>query len=67
MAISISPTPKMSYEIYCSRNAYFTKEPPLSPSVFNVNILKIKVHGYSNKKQESCAIAKMTARCALYK
>jgi len=34
----------------------------LSPSLFSVNILKIKVHGYSNKKQESPAIADKPAR-----
>jgi len=51
MAILISPTPKTSYEIYCSRTAYFTSELPSSPSLFNVNNLKIKVYGYSNKKK----------------
>jgi len=51
MAISISPTPKMSDQIHCSCDAYFTKEQPLSPSLSNVNILKIKVYGYSNKKK----------------
>jgi len=50
MAISISPTPKTSYQVYYSRSAYFTSELPLSPSLFNVNILKIKVYGYSNRK-----------------
>jgi len=42
---------KMSYKIYCFRNAYFTTKPPLSPSLLNVNILKIEVYGYSNKKK----------------
>ena len=28
----------MSYEIYCSPDAYFITEPPLSPSLFNVNM-----------------------------
>jgi len=43
MAILISPNPKMSYKIYCSRSAYFTSELPLSPSLLNVNILKIMI------------------------
>jgi len=41
----------MSYQIYCSRSTYFTTELPLSPSLFNANIIKIKVYGYSNKKK----------------
>jgi len=64
MAILISPTPKMSYEIYCSRSAYFTSELPLSPSLFNVNILKIRVYGYSNKKKLVWSIGGGGARWA---
>jgi len=64
MAISISPTPKMSYQIYYSRSAYFTTELPLSPSLFNVNILKIKVYGYSHKKKLVWSIGGGGARWA---
>jgi len=42
VAISISPTPKMSYQIYCCLSTYFPMELPLSPSLFHVNILKTK-------------------------
>jgi len=44
------PYPNIFFRNLCSLSAYFTLEPPSSPNSFNVNILKIKVHEYSNKK-----------------
>ena len=58
-----------------SRHAAFTKSgyflheailPPLFVNIASMDEYCLHVHSTDKSKQESCAIAKMTAQCAIY-